>query len=91
MQANHIKTFAGDPRLYRKITILGPVAMNLYLYLGMVGVVYGIHGETWIFNWQPILATVLFRLSCAHQFSLDHEPRCEIRHWVGLGVAGQAY
>lgn len=60
MQANHIKTFAGDPRLYRKITILGPVAMNLYLYLGMVGVVYGIHGETWIFNWQPILATVLF-------------------------------
>ena len=62
MNASFEKPFAGNPRLYRRITILGPLALNLYLYGGMVAIVYLLKGETWIFGWQAILATGLFTL-----------------------------
>lgn len=34
--------------------------MNLYLYLGMVGLLYGVHDQEWILGWKPVLVMVLF-------------------------------
>lgn len=46
-------TFSGTPAKYRKITIVFPIVFNGLLYLGMIGVVYGILGQTWILGWKP--------------------------------------
>jgi len=78
------KPFVGEPKLYRKITVLGPVVMNAYLYLGMVGVVYGVHGKTWIFSWQPILAAVLFTAVMA-RISFPWMMNLDARYGTGSG------
>ncbi len=52
--------FSGSPERYRKIAYGGAVAINLYLYLGMILIIYGLHGQDWILGWKPALIAVLF-------------------------------
>ena len=52
--------FSGSPAKYKKITLVGSLVLNAYLYLGMVGLVYGLNGNDWILGWQPILFTLVW-------------------------------
>ncbi len=52
--------FSGNPKRYRKIAFGGAIALNLYLYLGMVGLLYGLNGQDWILGWKPMLIAVVF-------------------------------
>ena len=52
--------FSGNPAKYKKITLVGSFVLNTYLYLGMVGLVYGLNGSDWILGWKPILLTVVW-------------------------------
>ncbi len=52
--------FSGNPRLYFRIALAGAIALNSYLYLGMIALVYGLNGQTWILGWKPALIAVLF-------------------------------
>lgn len=52
--------FSGNPGKYKRIAFGGAIALNLYLYLGMVALVYGLNGQSWILGWKPILIAVLF-------------------------------
>ncbi|MGI9292721.1 MAG: hypothetical protein ACR2PS_01955 [Pseudomonadales bacterium] len=52
--------FSGNPKSYLRIAITGSILFNLYLYLGLAGILYFLHGQTWPFGWKPILITVLF-------------------------------
>lgn len=52
--------FSGTPKKYLRIAVGGSIALNLYLYLGMVGILYYGHDQAWILGWKPILVAVLF-------------------------------
>lgn len=52
--------FSGNPKTYLRIAVIGSIFFNLYLYLGLAGIQYFMHEETWLFTWKPILITVLF-------------------------------
>lgn len=52
--------FSGTPEKYKKIAVLGSIILNTYLYLGMVGLVYGLNDQDWILGWKPIVITVVF-------------------------------
>lgn len=52
--------FTGTPRTYLRIAIGGAIALNAYLYLGMIALVYGLNGQTWILGWKPALIAALF-------------------------------
>ncbi len=54
------KEFEGTPRAYLRIAIIFSVVLNLYLYLGMVVLVYWVNGESWILGWKPVLVGLLF-------------------------------
>ena len=54
--------FSGNPKKYRKIAVVGSIMLNTYLYLGMVGLVYGLNDQDWILSWKPITITVIFAL-----------------------------
>ena len=57
--------FSGSPERYRKIAYGGAVLINLYLYLGMVFIIYFINGQEWILGWKPALIAVLFTIALA--------------------------
>lgn len=64
------------PKDYRRFTMLISVAIHAYLYLGMVGLVYFLNGESWILGWQPLVlalvsATVFSRVSLGWVMRLD--------------------
>lgn len=52
--------FSGNPQKYKKIAVLGSIILNTYLYLGMVGLVYGLNDQEWILGWKPIAIAVVF-------------------------------
>jgi len=52
--------FSGNPRIYFRIAVGGAIALNTYLYLGMIALVYGLNGQDWILGWKPALIAVLF-------------------------------
>ena len=54
--------FSGNPKLYRKIAYIGSFILNLYLYLGMMALVYGLNNQTWILGWKPAVIAVVFAL-----------------------------
>lgn len=51
-------TLLDAPRL-RNIALLLGLGTHLYLYGGMVAIVYGWRGETWIFGWKIVTAATL--------------------------------
>ena len=55
-----IMEFSGNPRIYFRIAVAGAFALNSYLYLGMIALVYGLNGQAWILGWKPALFAVLF-------------------------------
>lgn len=68
--------FSGTPAKYRKITIIFPIVFNLSLYLGMIGIVYGINGQDWILGWKPavaaiVLTAIYIRISFPWMMGLD--------------------
>jgi len=58
-QEAHIE-FSGTPAKYKQIAVVGSFVLNTYLYLGMVGLVYGLNGNDWILGWKPILFTLVW-------------------------------
>ena len=52
--------FSGNPKKYKKIAVFGSIILNTYLYLGMVGLVYGLNDQDWILGWKPIAIAVCF-------------------------------
>ena len=52
--------FSGTPKKYLRIAVGGSIALNLYLYLGLTGILYYGHDQTWMLEWKPILVAVLF-------------------------------
>lgn len=54
------KEFDGTPKTYARIATIVSVVLNLYLYLGMVALVYLVNGQSWILGWKSILTAVLF-------------------------------
>ena len=55
-----IVEFSGTPEAYRKVAVIGSVLLNLYLYLGMVVLLYVVNDQDWILGWKPMLVAVLF-------------------------------
>ena len=62
MQAEKItyKEFSGTPGAYLKIAVALSVGLNLFLYLGMVGLLYGMNDQDWILGWKPLVIAVVF-------------------------------
>jgi hypothetical protein len=52
--------FPGTPAAYLKIAIALSLGMNLFLYLGMVGLLYGLNDQEWILGWKPLVIAVVF-------------------------------
>lgn len=54
------KPFGGNPRLYRKASVLLSLYITVSTYAGFAGVKYLVHGETWVFGWKPVAVAVVF-------------------------------
>lgn len=54
------KEFPGKPADYLKISIALSVGLNLFIYLGMVGLLYGVNDIDWILGWKPAVIAVVF-------------------------------
>ncbi len=52
--------FSGTPARYKKIAYTAAVVINLYLYLGMVLILYVVNGKDWILGWKPAVIAVVF-------------------------------
>lgn len=57
--------FSGNPRKYLRFAIVSSIVLNLYLFLGLAGLQYWAHGDTWLFGWKPVLVTVVFTIAFA--------------------------
>lgn len=47
------------PRDYRRYATWLSVAIHLYLYLGMIVLLYLVNGQAWILGWKPAVITLL--------------------------------
>tara|TARA_R110001592_G_scaffold357416_1_gene660628 strand:+ start:211364 stop:211666 length:303 start_codon:yes stop_codon:yes gene_type:complete len=57
--------FSGSPKKYLRIAVGGSIVLNLYLYLGLTGVLFYCHQQTWMLGWKPVLVTILFTAAFA--------------------------
>ena len=54
--------FSGTPKKYLRMSIILSLALNSFLYLGMVFLQYGLNDKNWILGWMPLLIAVLFTI-----------------------------
>jgi hypothetical protein len=54
------KEFTGTPAAYLKICVALSVGLNLFIYLGMVGLLYGLNDQEWILGWKPAVIALVF-------------------------------
>ncbi len=76
--------FSGTPKKYLQISVFGSIALNLYLYLGLAGVLYWYSGVTWMFGWKPILITVIVTVLFARS-SYRWMMRLDAQYGTGRG------
>jgi hypothetical protein len=79
-----VKTFAWTPPRYRKLSVWLSIGIHLYLYLGMVGLIYLLHGERWILGWKPIVLTVVSTIVFA-RFAYTWIMRLDAQYGRGSG------
>jgi len=56
------RPFFGTPALYLKVAVITTLAFIVWLYGGMVLVLWLSSGSTWLLGWKPVLFVVLFSL-----------------------------
>jgi hypothetical protein len=52
--------FSGTPAAYLKIAVALSLGLNLFLYVGMVVLLYAVNDQDWILGWKPMLITAVF-------------------------------
>ncbi len=59
MNEPDLPAFPWGPRDYRRFANWLSVGIHLYLYLGMIVLLYLVNGQTWILGWKPAAITLV--------------------------------
>lgn len=77
-----MKKFSGNPRAYRKASLLISLYIGLSVYTAFSLIKFFLHDETWVFGWKPILITILF-IIFFYRFSFRWTMRLDAQYGSG--------